>query len=369
MQSGKNIRVPVGLFVIFLVFTTMLLGSCSGNTHKTLVNKFDGYSINYPNGWYIFSSNEIGSATDISQASLGELGIDTARLNIVAFQNLENLSVVQWHKMYVSDIQPDREWNISDVTFFQYTETVHDFIYYSPLYKPSVVYIAGDQRVYRIIEFCESDDCILLDALIEAFTLIRPRSDSSQLPLPIYSMQGEYENALTEQGQHLDKDSPVPLEAPWNNGDTYVLSGNFYGEGAHSDSFNDYYATDWNKMNTSCDEDRGEPVLAAGTGIAVFVRNWDPGAGSGGKIVRIQSNQDPSVTFAIYHLDNVNVSQNESISTLPKQIGTNGKTGVVGCAHIHLRVSQTVNNVIYSIRPGNLSGQSVYKLAEITSHN
>jgi hypothetical protein len=256
----------------------------------------------------------------------------------------------------------------------RYVETIYDFLEFGPIDNVSVIYITGNQRVYRIIHICNEQDggCTELSSITDNFSLVDAHIDAGTLSFPVWPEKLPVISEIAALGQHWSKDSPVALDAPWTNGDTYALSGAYYGEGAHNDTNNDYYATDWNKKGTECDGDSGQPVMAAATGRVILARNYDPGLNSGGKVVRIESSQDTSVSFAIYHLKTVSVVYNESISSLPKQIGTVGETGMnpdTSCAHIHLSVRQTINNVVYSIRPGNLSGQLVYDWVEIVSHN
>ncbi|MBI5934514.1 MAG: fibronectin type III domain-containing protein [Chloroflexi bacterium] len=345
------------------------------STTTTYVNNLDGYSILHPTDWYVYPAKDSGSGTDISSTTLNGIENPGLRLNIIAFNNSEKLSIPDWHNNYVSTIDPNTSGNISGMAYYEYTETIYDFLDFGPIDNLKVVYISRNNKIFRLIKFCaNNEECLQLDSIIASFSAEDTGANIDNLSLPvtytIEDMQIPPEVGIL--GQHLDQDSPVALHAPWQNGVAFILSGSYYGEGAHNDTNNDYYATDWNKVGTSCDQDAGQPVLAAGTGVAILARNYDPGLNSGGKVVRIQSNVDSSVTFAIYHLQDVHVAENQTISSLPTQIGTVGETGMdpaTSCAHIHLSVRRTVSGIVYSIRSGNLSGQSVYDGVTITSQN
>jgi len=64
-------------------------------------------------------------------------------------------------------------------------------------------------------------------------------------------------------------DSTITLQMPFIAGETWTVggTGSFYGDGAHTNANNDYYATDWNRAN-----DDGAVVLPVADGIVSAIR-------------------------------------------------------------------------------------------------
>jgi murein DD-endopeptidase MepM/ murein hydrolase activator NlpD len=113
----------------------------------------------------------------------------------------------------------------------------------------------------------------------------------------------------------------------WTVGGT----GSFYGNGKHcnADPFNDYYATDWNRVN-----DLGAAVLpvADGTVSDIVAPPNCPGAGYG-CYVRIDHADGYRTLYA--HLSQVLVTNGASVHTWTL-IGKVGDSGVPGSPHLHL---------------------------------
>ena len=59
-------------------------------------------------------------------------------------------------------------------------------------------------------------------------------------------------------------DSTITLQMPFITGETWTVggAGSFYGDGDHTNANNDYYATDWNRVN-----DIGAAVLPVADGV------------------------------------------------------------------------------------------------------
>jgi hypothetical protein len=129
-------------------------------------------------------------------------------------------------------------------------------------------------------------------------------------------------------------DSPIELHMPFRAGQTWYPGGDgsFYGDGEHTDSNHDYYATDWNKgvdmFHKEADE--GEDVLpvADGTIAEVNYNRWL------GYYARIDHVSGIQTTYA--HLQvRPSWSQNQPIKRW-EMVGRVGETGNASGAHLHL---------------------------------
>lgn len=359
----KRIAVLIAMLLLLSTNSTVSAQAENSNNWIKYINDFDGYHILYPSSWSLHASKEMGSAADIivNEATTSGSQLGLTRLNIIAFRNESRLPVPQWYEQFVSKSNESVDMiNINNIKFFKYIEDVSEFIYLGTIRNVNSYYVASGNRIYRIYLMYEEHDNTskdMLQAILRTIKFDSSPPEPRHLSLPISPNQLFVVNSRgTRAGQHIDKESPVPLQAPWTQGVSYILSGSYYGEGMHTDYYNDFYSTDWNRVGTSGDGDKGDPVLAVQTGIVDSIRTYDGGLGSGGKWVRIKLSLNPNIFVTVLHLDQVMTSLNTEIHTLPYTIGTVGDSGLGtdGSAHIHLSVRENINGILllHSGRPG-----------------
>lgn len=206
--------------------------------------------------------------------------------------------------------------------------------------------------------------CLLLTALPTTF------ANSALLASPtIYGSGGSHSVSGTQISQNVPQpnvhppnwgdeapDSPIPLQSPFAAGSSIRVAGdgtgNFYGDGDHTNIYNDYYATDWAVPP-------GTPVFPVAEGVVSCV-GWT--CGGLGYAVTITHNRGVETTYG--HL------QDGSASNL--QVGdhvyTSMHIGNVGCTfspggacsgpHLHLRFR--VNGYSYCYNNGNTCPDGEY---------
>ncbi|MEW5987568.1 MAG: M23 family metallopeptidase [Chloroflexota bacterium] len=95
---------------------------------------------------------------------------------------------------------------------------------------------------------------------------------------------------------------------------------------------------DWNRHNTECDEDLGDPVYAVADGTITAAGLYDDPAGN--TILIIHSLPDGSTVWSMYtHLDEITRFSGDVVMGEP--IGTMGKTGGRPCVHLHWEIRIT----------------------------
>ncbi|MBN2444864.1 MAG: discoidin domain-containing protein [Spirochaetales bacterium] len=133
-------------------------------------------------------------------------------------------------------------------------------------------------------------------------------------------------------------DSPInPLYMPFTEGTSWIVggAGSYYGEGAHLNIYNDYYAVDWNKgANGVYEYDYGETIYPVAPGRVIAVRyDKENIFGGYGNYVKIQ--HDMGVTTLYGHLSAVFVGRDQEV-TINTPIGLLGSTGNSTGPHLHL---------------------------------
>jgi len=133
---------------------------------------------------------------------------------------------------------------------------------------------------------------------------------------------------------HADK-SPYPLHMPFESGTTWQVGGvgNFYGQGGHTDTNNDYYATDWNRVGG---DDLGQTVYPVAPGKVVETDD-DQYYGNYVDIVHSFAEQlrYGVIKTRYAHLNKIDVGTGD-IVYIDSPIGTVGNTGNSSEPHLHL---------------------------------
>ena len=139
-------------------------------------------------------------------------------------------------------------------------------------------------------------------------------------------------------------DSTIILQMPFIAGETWIVGGggSFYGDGYHTNAYNDYYATDWNLSSGS---DLGKAVLpvADGTVSAIVAPPCPTTNPSFGCYVRIDHADGYRTQYA--HLSQVLVTNGATVHTWTL-IGKVGNSGT-NDPHLHLRFQRN-NGGYYS---------------------
>ncbi len=137
-------------------------------------------------------------------------------------------------------------------------------------------------------------------------------------------------------------DSTIALQMPFIAGETWTVGGDgsFYGDGAHTNVNNDYYATDWNRTN-----DNLAPVLPVADGIISAIQDRPCPDTSYGCYVQIDHTNGYRTLYG--HLDDVLVAQGNSVHTWTL-IGKVGSTGNSTGPHLHLTFRHYDNGAYYS---------------------
>ena len=120
---------------------------------------------------------------------------------------------------------------------------------------------------------------------------------------------------------------------PFRAGESWTVggAGSFYGNNYHCNSYNDYYATDWNRPN-----DEGAAVLPVADGtISGSQAPTCPASGYG---CYVQINHASNIRTLYGHLSGVYRTTGSVSHT--DQIGTVGNTGNSEGAHLHLQFRQ-----------------------------
>ncbi|HSP78544.1 MAG TPA: M23 family metallopeptidase [Myxococcaceae bacterium] len=132
----------------------------------------------------------------------------------------------------------------------------------------------------------------------------------------------------------IASNTPITLNLPfyvgtwWRSGG----AGSFWGNGYHGNCNNDYYAIDWNQMNSSCGsyvDDTGQRLYAAANGTAYTYYNSSNGYGN---YVDIVHSNGIKTRYA--HLQSISVSNGASVNT-QTLIGYVGSTGNSSSSHLH----------------------------------
>jgi hypothetical protein len=136
--------------------------------------------------------------------------------------------------------------------------------------------------------------------------------------------------------------SPIEIWMPFRDGETWQVGGGgaFYGSYFHCNAYNDYYATDWNRLN-----DSGADVLPVANGTVAAVQG--PPCPSTGYGCYVTINHANGVRSLYAHLSAVFVSVGANVNHWDR-IGTVGNSGNSTGAHLHLRFQGAVNGVYYS---------------------
>ncbi|MBN1480279.1 peptidoglycan DD-metalloendopeptidase family protein [candidate division KSB1 bacterium] len=133
---------------------------------------------------------------------------------------------------------------------------------------------------------------------------------------------------------HADR-SPYPLHMPFSPGTTWQVGGvgNFYGEGGHTDTNNDYYATDWNRVGG---EGLNQTVFPVAPGKVV-----ETGSDQFyGQYIDIVHSFEEQPRYGVIktryaHLNGINVATGD-IVYINTPIGKVGNTGNSTGPHLHL---------------------------------
>ena len=127
--------------------------------------------------------------------------------------------------------------------------------------------------------------------------------------------------------------TPITINLPFLWGTTWQAggAGNFWGNWTHGNCFNDYYAIDFNRMNSSCSgylSDSGQNVYSASGGTAYDYYD----ANGYGYYVDVYHSSNVRTRYA--HLSSDNVFWGQSV-TNQSVVGWVGSTGNSGGPHLH----------------------------------
>jgi len=183
---------------------------------------------------------------------------------------------------------------------------------------------------------------ILMVALVTlgvmgGIAVTRPLQSMSLVSYDVGGMRFPGTEALT---------STIVLQMPFIAGETWTVggAGSFYGDGAHTNANNDYYATDWNRTN-----DNGAALLPVADGIVsdvVAPPNCLPPP-SYGCYVRIDHANGYRTLYA--HLSSALVANQSPVHTwdLIGKVGSAGLTDP-NATHLHLTFRHLDNGGYYS---------------------
>jgi hypothetical protein len=162
----------------------------------------------------------------------------------------------------------------------------------------------------------------------------------SLLSLLIAPIPMEITPSVLAQGGALD--STIALQMPFIAGETWTVGGDgsFYGDGAHTNINNDYYATDWNQTN-----DNLAPVLPVADGTISAIQDRPCPDTSYGCYVQIDHGYGYRTLYG--HLDDVLIPQGSTVHTWTL-IGKVGNTGNSNGSHLHLAFKHYDNGAYYS---------------------
>jgi len=130
-------------------------------------------------------------------------------------------------------------------------------------------------------------------------------------------------------------DTPITLYMPFRNGETWTVggAGSFYGNNYHCNSYNDYYATDWNRSG-----DDGAVLLSVADG-AISGSQIPPSCPTTGYGCYVQIDHASNIRTLYGHLSGV--TRTTGPVSHSDQIGTVGNTGYSSGAHLHLQFRQS----------------------------
>lgn len=128
--------------------------------------------------------------------------------------------------------------------------------------------------------------------------------------------------------------------------------GSYYGNGAHCNGNNDYYAIDWNRYaDAGCNTDAGDtgqPVLAMAAGqVSRVVDEQNDTSGYGNHVEIIHTVGSTRYRTRYAHLNTYDVYETQNV-TQGQQIGTVGNTGNSGGPHLHMSFQKEVSGYFYS---------------------
>jgi murein DD-endopeptidase MepM/ murein hydrolase activator NlpD len=174
---------------------------------------------------------------------------------------------------------------------------------------------------------------------------------------------------------HLDITSPLPLYAPFPDGQVWHSggNGNFYGQDTHSDADGAYYAVDFNRGTLQQPEDSaGQPVLAVADGI---INNVYATFGGGWTVEMYHRTPEGTLLRSVYeHLkDDPRVSAKIAVNQAVPHgtvIGYVGDTGVSATGmHLHFALYIWQDKGWISIRPEPMEGRALTDGGTVVSHN
>ncbi len=198
---------------------------------------------------------------------------------------------------------------------------------------------AGRERGFQLAE--------PLQALIKALPAARPETSATLAtcngPAGTFDM-GEAPNV------------PFTIQLPFPSGTSWEVGniGSYFGNGCHINLNNDYYATDWNRRNTSCGagylEDDGQEVRPVAAGV-VRQSDCNDTTGYGCQVLVEHTTGAGTFRTRYAHLQSTSLVPgilNTNVTT-SNVIGRVGCSGLASCGpHLHLSLQQLVSGVYYS---------------------
>jgi len=157
-------------------------------------------------------------------------------------------------------------------------------------------------------------------------------------------------------GEAPDGGNEITLNLPFEYQASYYWEageiGSYFGNGAHCNGNNDYYAIDWNRYSdsncTSDAGDYGQAVLAMAAGeVSNVVAEADDTTGYGNHVEIIHTVGSTRYRTRYGHLSSYSVSETQNV-TQGQQIGAVGSTGNSSGDHLHQSFQKEVNGTFYS---------------------
>lgn len=137
---------------------------------------------------------------------------------------------------------------------------------------------------------------------------------------------------------------PVTLHLPFKPGSYWRVghSGSYFGNGYHCNYYNDYYATDWNRVDANGNyvSDEGYDVVPVAEGVVTHAECLQTGYGCHVKLESRLGLYEQRFEFLYGHLQSINHVTVGQTAQLGDKIGTVGNTGSSSGAHLHLRTGQ-----------------------------
>ncbi len=136
---------------------------------------------------------------------------------------------------------------------------------------------------------------------------------------------------------HEAPDSPISLRLPFQSGQRWMVGewGSFYGNHFHCNANNDYYATDWNRLDGP---DQGALLMPVANGIVDGTSGPTCPTTGYGCYVRIMHAEGIQTLYA--HLSGISVTTGALVTAPVSAIGRVGNTGRSTDAHLHLSFRQ-----------------------------